>query len=120
LAQHYYASQGIKFDITQVIGLTNDDEVSREYRPLKQIIERLNRTFKGSYRTTCGFNSSDGSIAFVTLFTACFNFLRTHSTLNNKVPVEIPELQVLETMPARWCKLVEMAQDYCISQQAIA
>jgi len=116
LAQHFYAIEGINFDVTQVIGLTNDDEVSKEYRPLKQIIERLNRTFKGSYRTTCGFNSSEGSVAFVTLFAACFNFLRPHSTLNNRVPVEIPELQVLETMPARWCKLVEMAQDYCVSQ----
>ncbi|APM39280.1 hypothetical protein BS101_11260 [Clostridium kluyveri] len=56
----------------------------RNTRPLKQIIERLNGTFKGSYRTTCGFNSSDGSVAFVTLFAAYFNFLRTHSALNQK------------------------------------
>lgn len=30
------------FKITQVIGLTNDDAVSTEYRPFKQMIERLN------------------------------------------------------------------------------
>ena len=41
--------------ITQVIGLTNDDEVSKEFRPFKQLIERLNRTFKESYRITCGY-----------------------------------------------------------------
>ena len=35
-----------KFTITQVIGLTNDDEVSKEFRPYKQMIERLNRTYK--------------------------------------------------------------------------
>ena len=29
-----------KFTITQVIGLTNDDEVSKEFRPYKQMIER--------------------------------------------------------------------------------
>ena len=34
------------FKITQVIRLTNDDEVSKEYRPFKQMIERLNRTYK--------------------------------------------------------------------------
>ena len=28
-----------KFTITQVIGLTNDDEVSKEFRPYKQMIE---------------------------------------------------------------------------------
>ena len=27
-----------KFSITQVIGLTNDDEVSKEFRPYKQMI----------------------------------------------------------------------------------
>lgn len=40
------------FDVTQVIGLTNDDPISTEYRCLKQIIERLNRTFKFSYKVT--------------------------------------------------------------------
>ena len=40
------------FSVTQVIGLTNDDPISKEYRWLKQIIERLNRTFKFSYKVT--------------------------------------------------------------------
>src|SRR5690625_3787137 len=75
LAQHYFAQQGIDFDVHRVIGLTNDDPVSEEYRPLKQIIERLNRTFKGNYRATTGFGSEEGSISHVTLFTAYFNFL---------------------------------------------
>jgi transposase-like protein/phage FluMu protein Com len=37
LAQHYFAQHGIFFDVKQVIGLSNDDPVSQEYRPLKQI-----------------------------------------------------------------------------------
>lgn len=49
-----------KFTITQVIGLTNDDEVSKEFRPYKQMIERLNRTYKASYRTTNGFDNYEG------------------------------------------------------------
>ena len=40
----------LAFDITQVIGLANDDAVSKEFRPYKQVVERLNRTFKESYR----------------------------------------------------------------------
>ena len=36
------------FSVTQVIGLTNDDAVSTEHRPFKQMIERLNRTYKAS------------------------------------------------------------------------
>lgn len=46
LAGHEFAKKGMEFDVTQVIGLTNDDPVSTEYRWLKQIVERLNRTFK--------------------------------------------------------------------------
>ena len=47
-AQQFFHEFGdkFKFDITQVIGLTNDDEVSKEFRPYKQMIERLNRTLK--------------------------------------------------------------------------
>ncbi len=38
LAQQWFAQHGINFDITQVVGLTNEDDVSTEFRPLKQII----------------------------------------------------------------------------------
>ncbi|MFC5542273.1 DDE-type integrase/transposase/recombinase, partial [Ureibacillus suwonensis] len=72
LAQHFFAQHGITFDVKQVIGLTNEDQVSTEYRPLKQIIERLNRTFKGNYRSTHGFGSDHGSVSYVTLFVAYF------------------------------------------------
>jgi hypothetical protein len=45
-------------------------------RPLKQIIECLNRTLKYYYKHTNGFNSLDGTVSYVNLFTAYFNFLR--------------------------------------------
>jgi transposase-like protein len=43
-AQQFFHEFGdtFRFDVTQVIGLTNDDEVSKEFRPYKQMIERLN------------------------------------------------------------------------------
>lgn len=120
LAQHYFAQRDIDFDVHKVIGLTNDDPVSEEYRPLKQIIERLNRSFKGNYRATTGFGSEAGSVSYVTLFTVYFNFLRPHATLENKVPVIIPELQSLPHMPARWTKLIALSQDFLIEQQQSA
>jgi len=52
LARQQFELHGMDFDVTQVVGLTNDDPVSKEYRWLKQIIERLNRTFKFSYKVT--------------------------------------------------------------------
>ena len=117
LAQHFFAQHGISFDVRQVIGLTNDDPVSEEFRPLKQIIERFNRTFKGNYRPTHGFGAEEGSISFVTLFVTYFNFLRPHSALEKRVPVVISALESLPHMPARWAKLIVMAQEM-LEQQA--
>jgi transposase-like protein len=112
LAQHFFAQHGISFDVKQVIGLTNEDPVSTEFRHLKQIIERLNRTFKGNYRSTHGFGSEKGSVSYVTLFVAYFNFLRPHASLEGNVPVVNPELLGLPTMPARWTKLIDLAQQW--------
>ncbi len=117
LAQHFFAQHGIYFDVKQVIGLSNDDPISEEYRTLKQIIERLNRTFKRNYKPTNGFNSFDGSVSFLTLFVAYFNFLRPHSSLEGKVPVVLDELSSLPNMPARWQKLISMSQEYIKTQQ---
>ncbi len=118
LAQHFFAQHGIPFDVRQVIGLTNEDPVSEEFRPLKQIIERFHRTFKGNYRPTHGFGAEEGSVSFVTLFVAYFHFLRPHGALENRVPVVLPELDSLPHMPARWGKLIAMAQDF-LKQQAV-
>lgn len=118
LAQHFFAQHDISFDVKQVIGLTNEDPVSTEYRPLKQIVERLNRTFKGSYRSTHGFGSEHGSVSFVTLFVAYFNFLRPHAALEGKVPVVNQELLGLPTMPARWTKLIELAQQWIVEHRS--
>lgn len=73
--QFFVQSKGkINFNITQVIGLTNDDAVSKEFRPYKQIIERLNRTYKASYRPTNGFHNIDGANYDLALWVAYYNF----------------------------------------------
>ncbi|WP_077367778.1 DDE-type integrase/transposase/recombinase [Anaerosalibacter sp. Marseille-P3206] len=115
LAQHFFAQHDIFFDVSQVIGLTNDDPVSKEFRPLKQVIERLNRTFKGNYKSSHGFGAQHGSVTFVTLFAVYFNFLRPHASLEASVPVVIPELEDLPNMPARWIKLIQLSEEYISS-----
>ena len=121
LAQIFYAQNEIYFDVTQVIGLTNEDKVSKEYRPLKQIIERLNRTFKGNYKPLGGFNSDSGAIAQVVLFATYFNFLRPHSALEKgRVPVQIPELQACDDMPQKWLRLLQLAEDFLVAKQSVA
>lgn len=120
LAQHFFAQHDIHFDMKQVIVLKNLDPVSKEYRPLKQIIERLNRTFKHNYRPTTGFGSQTGPVSFVTLFVAYFNFLRPHSSLEQRVPSLVPELAKLPHMPAKWQKLLELSQECILKHQAVS
>ncbi|MDU6524955.1 MAG: DDE-type integrase/transposase/recombinase, partial [Enterococcus sp.] len=120
LAEAFYAQNGIGFEVIQVIGLTNKDAVSKEYRPLKQIIERLNRTFKANYKPLGGFNSEAGPLAHVTLFTTFFNFLRPHSSLEKgRVPVILPELEACEDMPQKWIKLLQLSEQFIKEKQAI-
>ncbi len=101
LAQQLFAEKGMDFNLIQVIGLTNDDPVSTEYRWLKQIIERLNRTFKFSYQVTNGYGSREGSNAHVALFVAYYNFLRPHPYTYWQPLNSISELESLPNMPAK-------------------
>jgi transposase-like protein len=119
LAQYFFAQHDIHFDIVRVLGLKNDDEVSRQYRPLKQTMERYNRTFKRNYRDTNGFACENGSAAFLTNQIAYYNFLRPHQAVGRgQVPVLIPALSAMPNMPARWSKLIELAQQYILDQQS--
>ena len=118
IARQWFAQHGINFNVTQVVGLTNDDPISTEFRPLKQIIKRLNRTFKGNYKPTTGFGSDPGAVSSVTLFVAYFNFLRPHSALDGKVPALIPELNALPNMPAKWLKLISLSEAFIKSKAA--
>ena len=117
LAQQQFALHGMHFDVTQVIGLTNEDDVSTEYRWLKQIIERLNRTFKFSYKTTNGYGSDDGASTHLVLFVAYYNFLRPHSYTYWKPLNEVDELKKTELMPAKWQLLIELSQRMILEKQ---
>ena len=107
-----------KFNITQVIGLTNDDEVSKEYRPYKQMIERLNRTYKASYRKTNGFDNIDGANYDLALWVAYYNFLRPHRHNNYKVLNEVEMLSQADTMLGKWQLLIFLGQQTILNLQS--
>lgn len=107
-----------KFEITQVIGLTNDDAVSKEYRPFKQMIERLNRTYKLSYRPTNGFDSVDGANYDLALWVAYYNFLRPHEFNKYKVLNDIELLRGADNMPGKWQLLIFLGQQQILKLQA--
>lgn len=105
------------FTVTQVLGLTNDDAVSKEYRPFKQMIERLNRTYKASYRSTNGFDNIDGANYDLALWVAYYNFLRPHKHAGYKVLNEVDTLQGADNMPGKWQLLIFLGQQTILNMQ---
>ena len=118
-AQQFFREFGdkFKFGITQVIGLTNDDEVSREFRTYKQMIERLNRTYKASYRPTNGFNNIDGANYDLALWVAYYNFLRPHKHNNYRVLNEVDMLKGSDNMHGKWQLLIFLGQQTILNLQ---
>jgi putative transposase len=94
----------------KVIGLQNLDEESSLYRHYKQIIERLNRTYKFHIRNAYGFNNFNGAVSLTTLFVTHYNFLRRHIALKYKTPVCLPELESINTIQGKWCRIIELAK----------
>lgn len=106
-----------KFDITQVIGLTNDDAVSKEFRPYKQMIERLNRTFKSTYRVSCGYDNYNGANYNVALWVAYYNFLRPHKHNHYRVLNPVDMLEGADNMPGKWQLLILLGQQTILHLQ---
>ncbi|SET00852.1 DDE domain-containing protein [Natronincola peptidivorans] len=119
LASQQFAIQEDKlFDITQVIGLTNDDPISKEFRSLKQKIERLDRTFKASYRVTCGYGSDDGAAYGVSLWVTYYNFLRPHDLYRWRRPLnQVDMLDQTSNMPGKWQLLIFLGQQTILNMQ---
>lgn len=92
-----------------VIGLENLDEESKEYRSFKQLIERLNRTYKFHTRPRSGFKEFDGAVCLTVLFVAFYNFMRPHSARNKKPPVKLECLDGMELYPQMWTELLKQA-----------
>lgn len=118
-AQQFFHEFGgkFKFDITQVIGLANDDAVSKQFRPYKQMIERLNRTYKASYRPTNGFDNIDGANYDLALWVAYYNFLRPHKYVGYNVLNEVELLKGADNMPGKWQLLIFLGQQTILNMQ---
>lgn len=119
-AQQFYLNYGkdFDFDITQVIGLANEDAVSAEFRPAKQIVERLNRTYKSSYRSTCGYDNFDGANYSVALWVAYYNFLRPHKHNHYKPLNKVEAFQGADNMPTKWQILILLGQQTILRRQS--
>ncbi|MGL5802372.1 MAG: IS6 family transposase [Cetobacterium sp.] len=116
--QQFELEKNMLFNLVQVIGLTNDDPVSTNHRWIKQTVERLNRTFKSSYRVTCGYGSEDGALYGVTLWVAYYNFLRPHPYNYWRPLNELKEFDLAENMPAKWQILLRLGQETILNMES--
>jgi len=107
----HFINQNYEPNLThkKVIGLQNLDSESEEFRPFKELIERLNRTYKFHTRAAGGFNSVNGAVALTTLFVTYYNFLRPHISLNYSVPIPLEFLKGTDTLQGKWAKIIKLA-----------
>lgn len=105
-------NQQCKVDIIQsetVVGLENMDEASSKYRRFKQLIERLNRTYKFHTRPRAGFKSLAGAICMTTLFVTYYNYMRKHTARFNTPPLQLDALKGIQSYPKQWEKILQLA-----------
>ena len=81
------------------------------------MIERLNRTYKASYRSTNGFDNIDGANYDLALWVAYYNFLRPHKHVGFKVLNEVEMLLGADNMPGKWQFLLFLGQQTILNMQ---
>lgn len=112
-AQIFLSMYDINFNLQQVVGVSNKDEISKKYRPYKQVEERLNRTYKQNYHGTNGYQTLTSANVYMVLYVTFFNFLRRHSSLNYNTPVQLESFQDENLlMPDKWINLINLSQSY--------
>lgn len=105
-SQVFFSMNDIKFDLYQVIGVENKDDVSRKWRSFKQVEERLNRTYKQNYYGTNGYGSLRNANVYMSLYVSFYNFLRSHSALKYRTPIQLDIIEDDDLMPNKWLKLL--------------
>lgn len=81
------------------------------------MIERLNRTYKTSYRPTNGFDNIDGANYELALWVTYYNFLRPHKHNNYKVLNDIEMLHGANNIPGKWQLLIFLRQQTILNLQ---
>lgn len=100
-------SQNIPVENIQVIGLKNNDETSAIYRYLKNIIERINRTYDHCARNN--FQYITGASSHLALVVTNYDFIRPHSTLKYQTPVIHEKLKDIDLIQNKWAEILKSA-----------
>jgi len=105
--QYMQTEYDAKIEHKEVIGLKNKDSVSAEFRFMKNIIERINRTFN-HYVNNC-YKNLDNLAHSVALAVTDYNFIRPHRTYDYETPIKLKELDNIILWQDKWAKIIQMA-----------
>lgn len=103
-AATYLIKNGIKISLKKVIGLQNKDDESAEFRYLKNMVERVNRTYKLYAKNS--FKNVEGASSNLALAVTDYNFIRPHSSLQYKPPIINKDLTDLHFIQDKWTKII--------------
>ncbi|WP_330577879.1 integrase core domain-containing protein [Alkaliphilus pronyensis] len=81
------------------------------------MVERLNRTFKATYRCSCGYDNFEGANYAVSLWVAYYNFLRPHQSKSYRVLNHVEMLSNADNMPGKWQLLLFLGQQTILNMQ---
>ena len=81
------------------------------------MIERLNRTYKASYKPTNGFDNYDCANYDLVLWVAYYNLLRPHKHTNYTPLNKVDMLANAENMPGKWQLLIFLGQQTILNLQ---
>ncbi len=99
----------LKVTLRNVIGLQNIDKESTYFRPYKEMIERLNRTYKYHVKPGTGYATFNTAFAHLVLFVTHYNYLRPHMALNYSVPIDMQKISSLPNIQNQWMKIISLA-----------
>jgi len=103
----FLKKEGIEMDLKQVIGLENKDLISTIYRHLKNLVERVNRTYKHC-AINC-FQNIEGASSHLAPVVTNYNFIRPHSSLNYQTPVVLDKLKNIPLIQDVWAEILRSA-----------
>lgn len=116
LALQYIAKEyNIKINHSSVKGLQIQANEDSDTRIAKPQIERLNRTFKESYRITTGYGTLKGAIASFELWMLYYNYLRIKgdSVINSLEFIDKRNNVSNLLMPVKWTMIIKYSiQNY--------
>ena len=108
--QYLHTEHDITINHKKVIGLENKDEESAQFRFMKNMIERANRTFK-HYVHNC-FKDMVSTEYHVALAVTNYNFIRPHFACGYETPVIIKDIKQTHLLQDKWSNIIKMACNF--------